>query len=442
MAARGDTVNVAQDIPHEVFEVEAVSGALMVMRRWKFERMGGFDESYFLHCEDLDLCRRMRDNGYQVLLAGDIRVHHGKGGSSRHRPVFVSRYKHRGMWRWFRQHDPASSNPLVAAAVWLGHLEPFPAEDPRPVGAPFAASMSDSRRTTTLATLGLLAMTAVWGSTFVLIKDVVGRMPVADFLAVRFVIAALAMLVMFPRSVLQLGRAQLLRGLLLGVIYGAGQLLQTWGLALIAPSVSGFVTGMYVVFTPILAMVLLRQRMATVVWVAVALSTVGLGMLSLHGVSVGLGVWLTLASAVMYGLHIVGLGQWSRHGEAFGMSAVQMVAIAVVCLLATLPHGPVLPPDPSAWFSVLYMALIAGAGAMLMQTWAQSHLPATRAAIVMTTEPVFAAAFAVMFGADVLSWRMLVGGGLILAAMYLVELMPQRKAITGELPTEAVHHEV
>jgi drug/metabolite transporter (DMT)-like permease len=79
---------------------------------------------------------------------------------------------------------------------------------------------------------------------------------------------------------------------------------------------------------------------------------------------------------------------------------------------------------------------------MLMQTWAQSHLPATRAAIVMTTEPVFAAAFAVMFGTDVLSWRMLVGGGLILAAMYLVELMPQRKKITGDLPTEAVHHEV
>jgi drug/metabolite transporter (DMT)-like permease len=302
--------------------------------------------------------------------------------------------------------------------------------------------MNDSRRITTLATLGLLAMTAVWGSTFVLIKDVVARMPVADFLAVRFVIAAVAMLLMFARPVLRLRRRQVMRGLLLGVIYGAGQLLQTWGLALIAPSVSGFVTGMYVVFTPILAMVLLGQRMAMVVWVAVALSTAGLGLLSLNGVSVDAGVWLTLASAVMYGLHIVGLGQWSRPGEAFGMSAVQVVAIAVICLLATLPHGPVLPPDPSAWFAVLYMALIAGAGALLMQTWAQSHLPATRAAIVMTTEPVFAAAFAVMLGSDVLSWRMLVGGGLILAAMYLVELMPQRKEITGDLPTEAVHHEV
>ena len=299
--------------------------------------------------------------------------------------------------------------------------------------------MTTSRRIATLATIGLLAMTAVWGSTFVLIKDVVARMPVADFLAVRFAIAALVMLALFARPVWQLGRKQVMRGLLLGVVYGAGQLLQTWGLSLIAPSVSGFATGMYVVFTPILAMLLLRQRMAGVVWLAVLLSTAGLALLSLNGVSVDVGVWLTLASAALYGLHIVGLGQWSRKGEAFGMSAVQMVAIAVVCLLATAPHGPMLPPDRSAWFAVLYMALVAGAGAMLMQTWAQSHLPATRAAIVMTTEPVFAAAFAVLLGSDVLTWRMLVGGGLILAAMYLVELMPRRG---DELPAEAVHHEV
>ncbi len=295
-----------------------------------------------------------------------------------------------------------------------------------------------ARATTTLATLGLLALTAVWGSTFVLIKDVVARMPVADFLAVRFVVAALAMLALFPRAVLRLGRGQLLRGLLLGAIYGAGQLLQTWGLSLIAPSVSGFATGMYVVFTPILAMLLLGQRMAGAVWLAVALATVGLALLSLNGVSVDLGVWLTLASAALYALHIVLLGQWSRHGEAFGLSAVQMVAIAAVCLLATAPHGPVLPPDRSAWLAVLYMALIAGAGAMLMQTWAQSHLPATRAAIVMTTEPVFAAAFAVLLGVDALTGRMLLGGGLILAAMYLVELMPRRAALSAE----AAHHEV
>jgi drug/metabolite transporter (DMT)-like permease len=297
-------------------------------------------------------------------------------------------------------------------------------------------------RTRALATLGLLAMTAVWGSTFVLIKDVIARMPVVDFLAVRFAIAALVMLALFHRQVARLGPGLLWRGALLGLLYGAGQLLQTWGLALISPSVSGFATGMYVVFTPILAAVLLHQRLRATVWLAVLLSTAGLALLSLHGLEVNAGVWLTLASALLYALHIVALGRWSRADQAFGLTAVQMAVIALVCLLATAPHGPVLPPDRAAWLAVLYMALVAGAAAILVQTWAQAHLPATRAAIVMTTEPVFAAAFAVALGADTLSWRMLAGGLLVLAAMVLAELQPRRLRGGEALPAEALHHEV
>jgi N-acetylglucosaminyl-diphospho-decaprenol L-rhamnosyltransferase len=116
----GEGVNRTGELPAHPIEAEQVSGALMLLPRNLFEHLGGFDEAYFLHCEDLDLCRRVRDAGHQVWLAGDVRVLHGKGGSSRHRPVFVSRYKHRGMWRWFRKFDPAARNPLLAGVVWLG----------------------------------------------------------------------------------------------------------------------------------------------------------------------------------------------------------------------------------------------------------------------------------------------------------------------------------
>lgn len=291
-----------------------------------------------------------------------------------------------------------------------------------------------------LATLGLLGVTAVWGSTFVMIKDVVGRMLPIDFLAVRFAIAAAAMLLAFALPVRRLGRTQTMRGLALGVLYGVAQWLQTEGLSLTSPSVSGFVTGMYVVITPMLAWMIFRQRMPVSTWVAVFLALVGLGVLALNGFSVGPGVWLTLGSAALYALHIVGLGHWSKPGDAFGMSAIQMAAIAIVCLLATLPHhGPALPPDGKAWASVIYMALVAGAFAMLVQTWAQAHMPATRAAIVMTTEPVFAAGFAVALGVDALTWRMAGGGALVLAAMYLVELAPRFRR---KKPMEALHHEV
>jgi N-acetylglucosaminyl-diphospho-decaprenol L-rhamnosyltransferase len=113
-------VNIGGPMPDHVVEAEAVSGALMLMPRRVFEWLNGFDEAYFLHCEDLDLCRRVRDAGWRVLLAGDVHVLHGKGGSSRHRPVFVSYHKHRGMWRWFRKFDPAAQRPLIAGTVWLG----------------------------------------------------------------------------------------------------------------------------------------------------------------------------------------------------------------------------------------------------------------------------------------------------------------------------------
>lgn len=101
-------------------DVEAVSGACMALPRAAFERVGGFDEAYFLHVEDLDLCRRLRDAGLRVAMAPGLRVIHAQGSSSHHRPLFVAWHKHRGMWRWFNRFDPAARNPLLRSVVWLG----------------------------------------------------------------------------------------------------------------------------------------------------------------------------------------------------------------------------------------------------------------------------------------------------------------------------------
>ncbi|MBC7374474.1 MAG: DMT family transporter, partial [Frankiales bacterium] len=158
--------------------------------------------------------------------------------------------------------------------------------------------------------LGLLAVTAAWGSTFFLLKGVVDRVPVADFLAVRFAVATIAVALIAPRAVAALSAAERRHGVALGLVYGVAQILQTVGLQTTSASVSGFVTGMYVVFTPLLGAVLLRARIGRTVWVAVLLATVGLGVLSLQGFSGGGGEALTLASALLYGAHIVGLGVW------------------------------------------------------------------------------------------------------------------------------------
>jgi len=296
-----------------------------------------------------------------------------------------------------------------------------------------------------LATLLLMGVTAVWGSTFFLIRDLVAHVPSADFLAVRFAIAAVVMFAVFRRQTLALSRADLLTGVGLGLLYGAAQLLQTTGLEHTDASVSGFVTGTYVVLTPVFGALIFRDRIAPSTWVAVGLATTGLAVLSLRGLSIGYGEALTLASAALYALHIIGLGRFSRSHTATGLATVQAFVIAVLCSVAAVPGGITLPSDGGQWASLLYMALVAGAVALWAQTWAQSHLPATRAAIVMTLEPVFAAFFAVLAGGERLTARMLGGGALVLTAMYVVELLGRRTPeTTAELdpPAELLHHEV
>ena len=278
--------------------------------------------------------------------------------------------------------------------------------------------------------IALLAMTAAWGSTFFMIKDVVTRIPVPDLLALRFAIAAVALAVIAgPR--LRMSTTTLRRGLLLGLLYGVAQLLQTFGLAQTAASVSGFLTGLYVVLTPLLSALILRTRIPPAVWAASVLATAGLGVLSLQGFAIGYGELLTVASAVVYALHIVALGRMSEPGTAWALSAVQMATIAVVCGVAAVPGGIQLPASGTDWAIVIYLALIAGALTMLLQTWAQARVEAARAAVIMAMEPVWAAAFAVAFGGESVTGRMIIGGGAILAAMYLVELAPQRRVVRG-----------
>jgi drug/metabolite transporter (DMT)-like permease len=285
----------------------------------------------------------------------------------------------------------------------------------------------ESRRSTLLATAALLAVTATWGSTFFLIHDLLTRIPTLDFLAVRFAIASVTLVLLAPRALGRLTRESRRHAVALGCLYGVAQILQTAGLAKTPASVSGFITGMYVVATPVFAALILRSRIGPLTWVAVAMAMAGLGVLTLSGLSIGYGEALIFVSAMIYALHIVGLGAWSDAQQALGMAIVQLMVITVICLVCTAPNGLVLPHRTSDWVSMVYMAVFAGAGAMIGQTWAQAHLSATRAAIIMSMEPVFAALFAVLFGGESATIRMLFGGVLVLAAMLLAELAPRRR---------------
>jgi len=273
--------------------------------------------------------------------------------------------------------------------------------------------------------LALLAVAVVWGSSFPLTKVMLDSLSPRQFLAIRFAMAAVALVLAFPRALRRLSPRALLQGCALGVVYGAAQLVQTTGLAYTPATVSGFITGLYVVLTPLCAAVLLRSGIGARAWVGAVLAVVGLGVLALRGLSLGYGEWLTLASALLFALHIVGLGAWATAREALGVAVVQMVAIAVVCTVATVPEGFAAPRSAGGWVILVYLAVVSGALAMIVQTWAQSQISASRAAIVMSTEPGWSAVLSIAFFGEPLTWRVLVGGALMLAAMMVVELGPR-----------------
>jgi drug/metabolite transporter (DMT)-like permease len=189
--------------------------------------------------------------------------------------------------------------------------------------------------------------------------------------------------------------------------------------------VSGFITGLFVVFTPLCSGLLLRQRVDGASWAGVGLATAGLALLSLHGLSVGTGEAITLLCATAFALHIVGLGQWSTPQDAYGLAVVQLATVAVVSIPAAAPESLAPPPDAGVWGAILLTALAATAFGFFVQTWAQAHLAPARAAVVMTMEPVFAGIFGVTVGTDRLGPRTIVGSLLVLVAMLLVELGPR-----------------
>lgn len=288
--------------------------------------------------------------------------------------------------------------------------------------APSLGSTQVERPVGVVATIVLLGMAAMWGSALTLVKDLTESLPILDFMAVRYGIAGAVLLAIAPRAVARLSTASRWRAVGLGLVWGGAQLLQVAGLGHTGASVSGFIAGLFVVATPLLAWLLLRQRLAPRMRLAVTLATVGLAVVGLRGTSLGLGELLTTIAAVLYGLHILGLSVWARPGEVLGMSTLQMFVAGFLYFAAAGPTRITAPGTTTDWLVLLYLAIGVAAGGLLAQTWAQARLSPTRAALVLSTEPVFAAGFAIAFGEEPLTARLVVGGSLLMGAVLVTEL--------------------
>ena len=284
-----------------------------------------------------------------------------------------------------------------------------------------------------MAIASLLAVTAAWSTSFVVVKDGISRMPFMSFMSLRFSVAFILLALMRPRA-LRMDRRQLGRGVVIGVIGFLGYLFQTIGLQYTTASVSGFITGMFVVLTPLCAWALHRDRIGGNVWVSVVIATVGLGLISLHGWSFGVGEAWTLAGALMWALQIIYFSRWSTSENAYSIGMLMIGFVALFFVVGTVPAGFTMPPTGGVWVGVLVTSVFATAIAFPVQSWGQAHIDATRAAVIFTMEPVFAATAGVLVAGDVLGPRTLIGAACILAAMAIAEFGGRRAPDVDTLP--------
>ena len=273
-----------------------------------------------------------------------------------------------------------------------------------------------------LAPWALLSVSAAWGLAFVVMKDAIERQSVNNFLFTRFVVAVVVMIALRPQVLKQFDRNLILRAGAAGIFLGLGYIFQTLGLARTGAAITGFVTGLYVVFTPLLAYYFLKEKITKVIWGCVVLATVGLGLLSIHGFSVGIGEMLVLASAFFFAAHIIALGKWSSGRDAYAMTVVQLAMCGLLSGVASIPGGYSAPPDSGVWGVVVFTAVICTAVAFVVQTWSQAHMTTSKVAVILTMEVVFAALFAVIFGGEHLTLQATLGGLMVLIAMFVIVL--------------------
>jgi drug/metabolite transporter (DMT)-like permease len=288
------------------------------------------------------------------------------------------------------------------------------------------------------AVAALVAVTAVWGLTFVQVKDAVELYPLFAFLAVRFAIASATLALPGWRRLAGLGRRGCSAGAALGLLLALGYALQTAGLERTTVSSTGFITGLYVVFTPLLAFVLFGTRIGAATLAGVGLSTVGLGLLS--GVDAGTltGDALVLAGSAAYSLQIVLMERYAPRYDPLGFTLVEMLAAFAGFAVVAVAAGQVEAPHGwTVWSALIVTGVFASALAFLVQTWAQRRTSATRTALAFAMEPVFAAAFGFWLAGDRLGAAGWAGAALIMAGIVAAEpaaaetlrrLLPRRAA--------------
>ena len=278
----------------------------------------------------------------------------------------------------------------------------------------------------------LVLVTAVWGTTFVLVKDAISHYPTLPFLAVRFALAALVMVLVVRRPP---GWRVVRVGIPIGVALAAGYLLQTIGLQTTSPGNAGLLTGLFVVFTPLIDG-LLGVRIPPRTIASVVLALAGTVLLTGSGFALpGIGDLLVIGCALAFAVHIVLLSRWAPGVPPATLALIQMLTAAVLFSAASVPHFKT--PPSSVWFPIVVTGVVASALGFLIQTWAQTHISASRTALILATEPAWALLAAVLLAGQRFGLLQAIGAGLLMLAIIGHEVLAARSSPVDGHPAAA-----
>jgi drug/metabolite transporter (DMT)-like permease len=289
----------------------------------------------------------------------------------------------------------------------------------------------------TAAELALVGIAAIWGLTFTMVQDAIAILPTFAFLTYRFAGATAIVVAVFRRRLAALSREGWRAGLLMGLFLAAGYVFQTLGLEHTSPSDAGFITGLFVVLTPVMGAVFLRQRISGLAWAAAGVSAAGLYLLSGVGGQFTLrGNGLVLLCAISFSAHILATDRAAHRFDTGALLAVQLGVASVIPLALAVVSGDLeAPHGGKVWLALAVTAVFASALGFFVQTYAQRHAPPARTALILASEPAFAGFFGYLLNDDRLTAVAWLGAGLIMAAIVAVELLPRWRT-TEPLPEQ------
>jgi len=274
------------------------------------------------------------------------------------------------------------------------------------------------------ADLSLLAVTLVWGSSFVLTKNSLDHLDTYNFLAIRFLLAALISGIIFYRNIINADKATIKYGVLIGIILFTAYAFQTVGLNYTSASKSGFITGFAVVIVPILSAFLLKIKPPKSAIIGVVFAIIGLSFLTLDSsLSLSIGDLYTLICAFMFALHIITVGKYTVNVDSIAMAIIQIGVVGVLSLFVSFStEKPILPTGLEIWVPMLILSVLCTSGAYIIQNLMQKFTSPTHTALIYSGEPVFSAIFAYYVASEVLTKRAIFGSILILFGMIVSEL--------------------